>query len=375
MIILDERNFLNPELISKGFEIFDYYEGVKVLSINDFCSLELKRRADFLLVDTESLLRHPELLEQFKTILNTFMGAVFFHDHSNAKAQDWVKNEGAFLSKIIGEYALPMTQLSWTILTNQLQFFWTLIEDQRKLQRHIAEFSVELDQVLQNAESEMFKAKKIYETFVPRKSEEIKGVHFTNKYAVGDGGGVEFYDLIQAGGKVYHVLLSTQSYLISSALLGILSQEKEKGFNPDSFLKDASAEVETINQAKKKKSEADILILEMDLGTLVATAKSNSKAELYGQESGRVSLTKGTSHHMQKGEKVIVLSPGFLFNWNEGHPQKKLQDYLSQNKNLGTHELMSELFFQLKDNKSEKMLQKDATVFMMEVNRHGIHKV
>lgn len=375
MIILDERNFLTKELESKGFEVFDFYENHKVMDLKSFNSLELKRRGEFLLVDTQTLLNHPELQESFKSVMNTFLGAVFFHEHSNEKAQKWVQNEGAFLTKIIGEYSLPMAQLNWTILSNQLQFFWNLIEDQRKLQKHMAQFSVELDQVLQNAEVEMTKAKKIHEALVPRRNDEIKGVLFTNKYAAGDGGGGEFYDLIQTPSKVFQILVSSQSYLISSAILGILGQHREKEFQAESFLKDALAEIETINGAKKKKSTVDLTILELDLNTLNLKVHSESKAELYSQVNGKLNLKKSESYQLAKGEKVIVFSSGFLFNWSEGHSEKDLFNFLKTHNKSTTHELMSEFFIQLKENHKETFLQKDATVVMMEVNRHGIHKV
>jgi hypothetical protein len=301
------------------------------------------------------------------------MGAVFFHDQNNVKAHQWVQNEGAFLSKIIGEYSLPMPELNWTMLTNQMQFFWSLIEDQKKLQRQIVEFSHELDHVLQNAETEMIKAKKIYETFVPKKLEEIKGILFSNKYAVGDGGGVEFYDLLQNPGKVYHILLSTQSYLISSAVMGLLAQHKEKEFKPHLFINDVKNEVEVINQAKKKKSETEVVVLELDLNTLLLKTHGHSKSELYSQTNGLIDLT--VPYQLTKGEKVIVLSSGFLFNWKEGNPKKTVQEILTSHKNIASAELMSELFFQLKEGKESKLLMRDATVVMMEVNRHGIHKV
>lgn len=375
MIILDERNYLQKELASKGFEVFDFFENNKVLSVKEFISLEMKRRGDFLLIDTETLLMHPEHQENVKAMLNTFLGAVFFHDHANIKAQDWVKNEGAFLTKIIGQYSLPMEQLNWTILSNQLQFFWNLIEDQRKLQKHMAQFSQELDQVLQNAEEEMGRAKKLHETFVPRRNDEIKGVSFTNKYAAGDGGGGEFYDLIQTPSKVYQVMVSSQSYLISSAILGILGQQREKEFNPEMFMRDALTEVETINGAKKKKSQVDILVLELDLGNLQLKSYSESKAELYSQVRGKLELPKGKSLQLEKGEKVVVFSSGFLFNWKEGHPGKDLSEFVKANQKLPQNELMSELFFNLKETKSGTFLKRDATVVMMEINRHGIHKV
>lgn len=375
MIIVDERNYLQQELASKGFEVFDFFENNKVLSVKEFNSLELKRRGDFLLIDTETLLKHPEHQESFKVMLNTFLGAVFFHDHSNTTAQEWVKNEGAFLTKIIGEYSLPMPQLNWTILSNQLQFFWTLIEDQRKLQKHMAQFSLELDQVLQNAEEEMGRAKKLHETFVPRRNDEIKGVTFSNKYAAGDGGGGEFYDLIQTPSKVFQIMVSSQSYLISSAILGILGQQREKEFNPEMFMRDALTEIETINGAKKKKSQVDLLLLELDLTTLQLKSYSDSKTELYSQAKGTLELTKGKTHQLEKGEKVVVFSSGFLFNWKEGHPGKDLTGFVKANQKLSQNELMSELFFNLKETKSGNFLKRDATVVMMEINRHGIFKV
>jgi hypothetical protein len=374
MIILDERNYLEKELTSKGFEVFDFYENHNVLSMETFCSLELKRRSEFLVVDTQTILNHPQLQEQFKIVLNTFLGAIFFNEHSNQGGHDWIKNEGAFLPKIIGEHSLPMDASGWTIFSNQLQFFWNLIEDQRKLQKHITQFSIELDQVLQNAHQDMIKAKKIHETLVPRRFEEIKGVSFTNKYAVGEGGG-EFYDLIQTPGKIYQVFISSQSYLISSAILGLLAQQKDKSFRPEDFLKSALSEAEIINHSKKKSSEFDILIVELDLQTLTLTSHSESKVEFCSLIKGPFNLKNGTQYQIEKGEKVIVFSSGFLFNWREEYPGKDLFEFLETEKRLSTNELMSELFFRLKEGKDTNFLKRDATVVMIEVNRHGIHKV
>jgi hypothetical protein len=375
MIILDERKFLTKELESKGFEVFDFYENCQVMDLQSFNALELKRREEFLLVDTQTVLNWPKAQENFKAMMNTFQGVVFFHEHSNQIAQEWVQNEGAFLTKIIGEYSLPMPQLSWTILSNQLQFFWNLIEDQKRLQNHMVQFSLELDQVLQNAEAEMNKAKKIHEVLVPRRNDEIKGVIFTNKYAAGDGGGGEFYDLVQTPAKVFQILVSSQSYLISSAILGILGEHRQKDFNAQAFLKDSLAEIATINGAKKKKSTVDLMVIELELGTLNLKMHHESKAEIFSQISGKVDLGKDQTYQLARGEKVIVFSPGFLFNWSERHSDKDLFNFLKDHQEASSKELMSEFFIHLKEGQKKTFLHKDATVVMMEVNRHGIYKV
>jgi len=374
MVLLDERKFLDKHLEDQGFNIFDFYEGHQTYSVSALCEQPLNRRADFLLVDTQSVLDHPELQEKFKVTLNTFLGVIFFHDQKNTAAQKWVQDQAAFLTKIIGEYALPMPQLQWTMLSNQLQFLWTMLDEQKNLQKHILKFSHELDHALQSAEAEMIKAKKIHEVLIPKRSEEIKGVSFLNKYAAGDGGGGEFYDLHKSGNKVYQILISSQSYLISSSLIGLLNQQKQKDFDPEVFLRDAQSEIQTINGAKKKKSEVDLVIVEMDTAHLTLKLHGQGRAEFYSHLKGKIDLVS-TSYQLAKGERIIILSPGFLFNWKEGHIKQELYSFLNNHHQMTQADLMMEIFLQLSLVKETDFLTKDATVAMMEVNRHGIHKI
>lgn len=371
MIIVDERQFIQKEMEEKGFSLFDFFEKPQVMTLAEFTKLPLNRRADVLLVDTETLLRNPALQESFRAVINTFLGVVFIHEHSNPKAHQFVESEAAFLTKIVGEYSLPMPQLQWTMLSNQLQFFWTILEEQKNLQKHMAAFSRELDQVLQSAEVEMARVKKIHEVLIPRRHDEIKGVYFSNKYAAGDGGGGEFYDLFQNTGKVYQILVSSQSYLISSSLLGLLNKHKQKDFAPHEFLKDAEAEIAVINGAKKKKSEAEVLVVELDLNKLTLKLYGEGKAEFYSQKKGLLSLK--APYQLEKGENVIVFSPGFLFNWKETH-KMDISSFV-KTQTMKPEELLSELFFQLKMDQDSQFLKRDATVAMMEVKRHGIHQV
>ena len=318
MVLLDERKFLGKQLEDQGFGIFDFYEGHQTYTLESLCELPLNRRADVLLVDTQTVLNNPDLQEKFKVVLNTFLGVIFFHEQQNLKAQGWVQDQAGFLTKIIGEYSLPMPQLEWTMLSNQLQFLWNILEEQKNLQKHIVKFSQELDQALLGAESEMLKAKKIHEVLIPKRSEEIKGVSFLNKYASGDGGGGEFYDLHHTGNKVYQILLSSQSYLISSSLIGVFNLHKQKDFQPEAFLLDARTEIQTINSAKKKKSEAEVIVIEMDTSQLTLKVHGWGKAEIYSQLHGKLDLglsasqdtTVSLPYQLAKAEKMIVFSPG-----------------------------------------------------------------
>lgn len=372
MVIVDERNYICPELENKGFSVFDFFETREVLDLTKFCALPLKRRAQVLLVDTETLLQHPQMQESFRAVINTFLGVVFFHEQKNQKAQEWVEREAAFLTKIVGEYALPMAQLQWTMLSNQLQFFWTILEEQRELQKKLARFSQDLDLLMQKAEVEMDRARRVHETLVPRRSEEIKGIAFQTKYATGDGAAGEFHDLIEGSQQTFYVLVSSESYLISGALMSILNAEKERGFEPKRFLGLAQDEAQTVNASKKKKAQVEISILEVDHSKMVLRLHGSELLGVFSSGKGRVSLAK--EYALGRGENLIVFSPGFLFNWKETHPKLELGEYLGSTSLTGP-ELMPELFFELKLDEEAGYMKRDATVMMMEVKRYGIHKV
>jgi hypothetical protein len=374
MMMVDERHFLAPELEAKGLHLFDFYEGLQVLSVKDFCQLPLQKRADILLVDTASVLMHPGSKENLLSMFNTFQGVIFFHQQGNQAAEQWVEEQGALLAKIVGEYSLPMPGLRWSILTNQLQSFWSIFQEQKALQQHLAQFSQELDQVLQTAEHEMIKAKKMHELLIPKRSDEVRGVHFFHKYHVGDGGGGEFYDLFYTTSHAYQVLISSQSYLISSALMGILSQEKDN-FNTKHFLELARAEIATINTAKKKHSEVELTVLETDLSQLTLRAYGQGKTELYSQTKGELLAVSDSSYQLSKGEKIVVLSPGFIFNWKETQENQTISQFIQSHRQLPSQELLMELFFQLRKPNLRETSRKDTTAVVMEVNRHGIHKV
>jgi hypothetical protein len=375
MVLLDERKFLEGELEGQGFNIFDFYDDHQLFDLESFCSMALNKRADVLLVDTQTILNHPELQEKFKIVLNTFLGVIFFHDQKNEPAQNWLRDQASFITKIIGEYSLPASPLQWTMLSNQLNFLWGLLEEQRALQKHIVKFSQDLDTALQTAELEMVKAKKIHELLVPKRSDEIKGIHFLNKYAAGDGGGGEFYDLVPVGNKIYQVFISSQSYLISSSLIGILNIHKQKEFSPAAFLEEAKNEIQAINGSKKKKSEVDIVILEIDSSHLSLKILGGGRADIFSSVHGKVDLSASGTHQMTKGERITVFSAGFLYNWKEGQIKHELYSFLNNHHQLSQSELMMELFLQLSLVKESDFFSKDATVVMMEVNRHGIHQI
>lgn len=375
MIIIDEQNTLLKRLSSDEFSLKDFFSDLVPLSMMRFCSQELKKRNELVLVDVQSVLKHPELFEKFRIVLNTFLGAICFYENSSNEAIEWLNQEVAISPKLIASFSLPLLNRDKTFLINQIQFFSNLIEEQKNLQKHMTKFSIELDQVLAEAHMDMLKVKKMHGSMIPKRNQEIKGINFSTKYAVGDSGGAEFFDLIQTPKKVFLILISSQSYLGSNAIMGILSSMKNDDFIPEEFIQAADKEMEMINSSKKKKSICDLTVLEIDLLSLDMRVCTSRNSDCFSLKCDRVELKPDFHYHIEKGEKLIIFSPGFKFNWQENCSEKDLFSFIKSNNNLNMNELMSELFFSLKDGLDSEFLQRDATVIMMEVNRHAIYKI
>jgi len=382
MMIVEDRDFIRKAFNDHNLHLADFHEAFEVLSVKEFSDLNLKRRAGVLLLDTKSLLSKPELLEKCNLLFNTFSGVMLFHDQDDEVAIKWITGASDHFPKIIGKVSLPLAKFEATLLSNQLAFFWSNLLEQKQLQKHMSEFSQELNQVLQTAEWEMTKAKKIYEVLVPKRSQEIKGVHFYNKYATGGGGGAEFYDVHQEGHRVFQILVASESYLISSSLLGLLNTHKKKEFNPTLFMKDALADIDVINGSKKKKSDVGILLIEMDMNNLQLKTYGKHKAEFCSQLKGRVTLEPDQIYPLSKDEKFIVFSPGFLFNWKESKNKSDVYSFIKSHRDEKIGEIMTELFYQIRESvdedeteKRSQFLKRDATVVIMEINRHAIHSL
>jgi hypothetical protein len=375
MIILDERNYLKDQLNSEGLEFYDFFQNSTVMNLKSFISLAPTKRSDIAFIDLETLLKHKDLIEEFKIVSNTFLGLFFFFNSKNQIEIDWLKNETYTSSKVLGVYSVPLDQFHSILLFNQLQFIGRLLDEQNMLQKQLTQFSQELDEVLRTAQEEMIKAKKIHENFIPKRHEDIKGIVFSNKYLVGEGAGAEFADLVQSQNKIYQILITSQSYLVTSCVMGILSQYKEGNFNPENFINDTLSEISYINKSKNRIVDFDLCVLEIDPASLQLTFLTDSKAECYSQMSGKIPLVKNNQYQLKKTEKVIVFSSGFIFNWSNKLQKNDLVNFLKTEKTTSLNELMSEIFFHLKEGMSEIFVRKDSTVIIMEANRHGIHKI
>ena len=183
MIIIENQGRLSDLLGQEmGGVLRD--EELTSLGLDQFLQLDLKRRSELLIIDIHILKGQEKKWEDFKCSMNSYIGALFFSTQKDEHLEAWIKNEISLCPKVLGYYSYPLEGLENIILENQINFFQDFIQDQRKLQTQIVSFSSELNEVIENAEIEMNRAKALFEHIVPKRSDEIKGFYFTNKYIV-----------------------------------------------------------------------------------------------------------------------------------------------------------------------------------------------
>ncbi len=353
-----------------------------IMDWSEFSKAELKAKSDFLIIDINEF---EALSDSAISQLNTFTAAIVFYSSEEAARAIELSEKS---SKVIGMYQWPLAERDLTLLSHQVQFLVTHGDEKKNLKQQMIKFSEEIDFLVHSAEGEMLKAKRIHESVVPKRIEEFKGITLMSKYAVGSGSGSEYFDLIRGSHHSHLIIIHTSSYLASSSLMGIINKYKGEhfGLDFDLFMNEAEIEIQAINANKKKPVRVEMFLLTINNLDLSCSGYSYGSFDLISRKVAvklpsveSFSLANKAQAYFEfqlnREEKVIVFSPGFIFNWKEQLAQVSLNDFTRKGLEGESGELLVELFFQLKKKLKEDFLSKDATAIVMEVKRHAIQKV
>lgn len=388
MLILDAHNRLLPDMQTHKLDLEDFFPSLKVCGPEELLKSPLEGRSDVLLLDVPSLAGVP-VDDTLLSHLNTFPAILaFMPAPAQAEWEKWLAGIMTLSDKVIAVHRLPMGEDGWNLVRNQLLLFWRQKEEKRRFREQMVRFSQDMDELIKAAHKDMQRAKKIHEDVVPKRSEELRGLTLYSKYAVGEGAGSEFSDLIKGTTDAHIFFLHTNSYLASSCLMGIINKYKGGGsFDTHLFLQEAAMEIRSINLHKKKPVHVELLLARINSLTLEVEGHCFGGFEMLvlGKPAlplprlPEFDLERTEAAHfrfvLERGEKAVVFSPGFIFNWDEGGPTMDRGHFWERNARLPASELLMEYFFQLKKDVTGEFLPKDATVVMLEVHRHVIQKV
>lgn len=370
MIVIDEKSQVIEKFKKLGLEFCHFFDHLKVESLQKFNKYPLGRRPEVVIVNVSSLLDHPIEKEDFKIQLNTYSGAIILCESESERVE--ALKMVSEMPKILGIYGPSFTPEEAEVLGNLLSYFWSMTQEQRNFQQRMYQFSLEIEQLMATAEEDMMRARALHEKLLPKRTETIKGLHFYSKFATGSGRGVEFFDLIDTSTKSYQVYLSTSSYLISGTILSLLERHKQVGFDVKSFLEEANNDIATIQETKNTPLDVSLSVVAIDLNDLSMTF--HGKSDLKIIKDGKIT----NSHErvsLVKGEKLIVLSAGYMKNLKQLALPFNIEKIYDQHRSLSPHELLNELIFKLKSSLEVDQDLSDMIAVMVEVNRHGIHQV
>lgn len=389
MLIIDAKNRILPALKSHGHDVEDFFGHFQSLDVEGFLKVKLEERKDVLLLDLESFAGR-KLEDSLLARFNTYSGLIIFLPVTpTPQASAFLDELMTISDRVFSIQRYDMPDSGWDLLKNTLLMFWRQRLEREGMRQQMMKFSQQMDELIRAAHEDMHRAKKIHEDVVPRRMEELKGATLYSKYAVGEGAGSEYFDLIRGSAHSHMVFLHTNSYLASSCLMGILNKQKEdgSGFSEEAFLQEAATELKAINAHKKRPVHVELMLMKVEHGSFHCEGFCFGTFEVLGLQQGPVHLGSVTDFkpdekekarfgfEMQRGEKVVVFSPGFIFNWNEKQSQVTREAFWKSHPRLNGPELLMEMFFQLKRQTSGDFLAKDATSVMMEVNRHAIQQV
>ena len=389
MLIIDSKQRLYMDLKSSGLDIEDFFSHIHSCEPDQFLKMPLEEHKGVIFIDIESITSVP-LNDDLLARLKTFTGIVaFMPERPTPKAHESLEKIITITERVIAVHSLPLTPLARAQVRNVLVMFWNQSQERERFKAQMVRFSQEMDELIRSAHQDIHRAKKIHEDVVPKRMEELKGITLYSKYAVGEGAGSEYFDVIKGIQYSHLIFLHTNSYLASSCLMGLLNKFKESkgGLDADLFLQEACLEVKALNAHKKKPIKVELLVMRIEHGSFKCDGHSFGSFELFSRKSGFFSREtvqdlnldlKEKAHfsfQLERGEKVIVFSPGFIFNWDEKQSGSEREKFIEDNPQLTCPELLMELFFQLKKQSSGDFLAKDATAVMMEVSRHAIQQV
>jgi len=355
LILLDNSNKL------KDWFTENVQENVGVIWL-DMATYELSEgvKQDLVMISAEALDLANEIVVRK---LSECEGVIIFNPSNKS-----LKLE---LSNIIYEV---QSETNAKILGNLIKTFESNITERQYLKSDLLTIDRELTEVYHSLNDELHRVKEIYEKKSPRRFNEIKGVKIYGKYAAGLNMGTDFYDVINSDDHIFGVITSCSSYIFSSTLVRLFHELKSLPFstaeNEQMFFKKVLDEEK--NFLKNKKFDLDILTFRLHYSTLELHLEARGKFGMaltdsehqYLEESGQI--TQKTIK-LDRDQRILLNSTGLYKHNMQEIPISKLEELVS-NRNIKSLDILDEIYFQLKKNASDGIIEYDSSSLIIEVD-------
>ena len=248
----------------------------------------------------------------------------------------------------------------------------------------------DLDTVLEQSLSDLQRIKKIHERIVPIRQESAKGLTITSKFGAGESAGGEFLDIVKSEKECLILLSSSQSYVVSSIVLTHFEYFRDKEHfsleDIQKFLRELSSDLADRDFFDNDDRILDSFIARVDLNMLNIEGYSFGDFEIMRTSGNKLSgndlpfnemFFEKTyfSSRLERGEKLLVVSPGLKRNLEDELPKRTLASVVSNFDKLKARQVINELFYQLKKDATGDFLAHDATAIHIEVDQNVIVQI
>lgn len=268
-----------------------------------------------------------------------------------------------------------------------LRSFVSLIRNSEA--RELLKIGESLNQLVTQSLRELQRVKKIHETLVPLRTEKIKGLTITSKFAAGESSGGEFYDVIEGDQEFVIMVSHTTSYVASSLILSEFDFFRQKKSFQLSDLEDF-----TVKVGKKVKgvvSDKDfqathIFLARVDMKSLLIEGLNFGKFQLVSDDKFYVGENEyfidesflpkvSFSSKLNRSCLYALVSPGLRKCCGGKMMNKDLLTFARELLPEGSHKFLQEIFYQLKKGRESSFLEFDATSIFIEVDQNVIVQI
>jgi hypothetical protein len=248
-----------------------------------------------------------------------------------------------------------------------------------------------IKKVIDLAGYELQRAKKLHEQLVPIRHEKLQGLSLSSKFAAGLGPGGEFFDFVKKDHQLCLIVASSKSYIASSVVLTHFEKfQRTFGGDQESledFMEELIDECRSLDLIDRDQPELlQFAIIMFDINRMSYLAYQFGNFAIKSNKEMTIPPNQYPFHEsffekaqysgkLERGEKVILLSPGCVSNFDDKLSRMEIQALIGQNLEKEARNAINEVFFQLKRGLAGDFLKRDASVVFIEVDKNAILQV
>lgn len=313
------------------------------------------------------LIANSENLDEIKKIIEKRNEKIIvaMNSRKDFKMVAELKNE---FSKIFGFIDLSQeTEYNVPILKNYLSLNFSLGT------QAIDKLSNDLDKIYEYTKSELTRIKDLHDRFVKVRVDKLKGLTLTSKFMAGEKSGGEFFEILQNDNEVIFLQAGSDSYILSSVLLGEIETLKEKAVT-GSLQTHSEQFLKVINhQAAENKGDLSYCLMTINLKNLHASFNIKGQAHLFYEDEW-ISFDQPMQLKLKPKQRLCLISDGAFKNWTI-LSKKQIENFFRSNKGMPTRDLINEFFFEVSRNKTGNFLVHDALMATVDVEEKMIYQV